>query len=197
MKVLKIKDNTQVKKDALSDIDILTGKIADKTLEQLEREGVFVFPEFVVDAEDITKDQMILQSILPSLIILLLLTNELDLLLLGSDTARSLGLSAKRLRVVFLALAAALAGAAVSYAGLLGFVGLVVPHIMRLLVGEESRPLMLSSLLGGAAFLTLCDLLARTLFAPYELPVGIVLAFVGGPFFIWLLLKQRGGRTHD
>ena len=135
--------------------------------------------------------------ILPSLIILLLLTNELDLLLLGSDTARSLGLSAKRLRVVFLALAAALAGAAVSYAGLLGFVGLVVPHIMRLLVGEESRPLMLSSLLGGAAFLTLCDLLARTLFAPYELPVGIVLAFVGGPFFIWLLLKQRGGRTHD
>ena len=61
MKVLKIKDNTQVKKDALSDIDILTGKIADKTLEQLEREGVFVFPEFVVDAEDITKDQMILQ----------------------------------------------------------------------------------------------------------------------------------------
>ena len=63
MKVLKIKDNTQVKKDALSDIDILTGKIADKTLEQLEREGVFVFPEFVVDAEDITKDQMILQSI--------------------------------------------------------------------------------------------------------------------------------------
>ena len=62
MKLLKIKDNTQIRKDAFSDISSLTGRIADKTLEQLEREGVFVFPEFVVDAEDITKDQMILQS---------------------------------------------------------------------------------------------------------------------------------------
>ena len=75
--------------------------------------------------------------------------------------------------------------------------GLIVPHIARRLVGEESRFLLPASALGGAALLTACDVLARLLFAPYELPVGIVLSFVGGPFFIWLLLRQRGGRTHD
>lgn len=132
--------------------------------------------------------------ILVALIVVLSLSNELDLLLLGTDEAQSLGLPAKRLRLVLLALAAALAGAAVSFAGLLGFVGLIVPHIMRRLLGEESFPLLVSSALGGAALLTICDLLARVLFAPYELPVGIVLALAGGPFFIWLLLRQRGGR---
>lgn len=135
--------------------------------------------------------------ILAALALVFLLAGELDILLLGTETARSLGLPAKRLRLVLLALAAALAGAAVSFAGLLGFVGLIVPHIMRRLLGEESLPLLLGSALGGAALLTGCDLLARLLFAPYELPVGIVLALAGGPFFIWLLLRQRGGRTHD
>lgn len=125
------------------------------------------------------------------------LSGEMDILALGAETARGLGLPAKPLRLILLALAAALAGAAVSFAGLLGFVGLIVPHIMRRLVGGESRILLAGSALGGALALTVCDLLARTLFAPYELPVGIVLAFVGGPFFLWLLLRQRGGRIHD
>ena len=132
--------------------------------------------------------------ILAAMVLLLSLTSELDILSLGSDTAQSLGLPVKPLRLVFLALAAALAGAAVSFSGLLGFVGLIVPHIMRRCVGEDSRPLILSCALGGAALLTLCDLAARTLFAPFELPVGIVLSLAGGPFFIWLLLRQRGGR---
>lgn len=135
--------------------------------------------------------------ILEAMILLFSLAGELDVLLLGQETARSLGLRAKPLRLALLALAAALAGAAVSFAGLLGFVGLIVPHIMRRLAGEESLPLLAASALGGAALLTFCDLLARMLFAPYELPVGIVLALAGGPFFIWLLLRQRGGRTHD
>lgn len=135
--------------------------------------------------------------ILIALALVFSLAGELDILLLGTETARSLGLPAKSLRLVLLALAAALAGAAVSFAGLLGFVGLAVPHIMRRLLGEESLPLLAGSALGGAALLTTCDLLARILFAPYELPVGIVLALAGGPFFIWLLLRQRGGRTHD
>ena len=82
-------------------------------------------------------------------------------------------------------------------AGLLGFVGLIVPHIMRRIVGEESRRLVFSCALGGAALVALCDTLARVLFAPYELPVGIVLSFAGVPFFLWLLLRQRGGRIHD
>ncbi|MCI8690694.1 MAG: iron ABC transporter permease [Oscillibacter sp.] len=135
--------------------------------------------------------------ILIAMILVLLLSGELDILLLGAETAQSLGLPAKPLRLVLLALAAALAGASVSFCGLLGFVGLIVPHIMRRLAGEESLCLLISCALGGAALLTFCDLLARILFAPYELPVGIVLSLGGGPFFIWLLLRQRGGRTHD
>ena len=92
-------------------------------------------------------------------------------------------------------LAAALAGAAVSFAGLLGFVGLIAPHMARRLAGEDcSARLLWAAALGGAALLTLCDLLARTLFAPYELPVGVVLSLLGGPFFLWLLLRQRRGR---
>lgn len=130
-----------------------------------------------------------------SLLLLLLLAHAMDILALGNETAQSLGLSLRPVRVVLLVLAAALAGAAVSFAGLLGFVGLIVPHAMRRLVGEESVPLLLASLLGGACFVTLCDLLARVLFAPFELPVGIVLAFAGVPFFLWLLFRQKGGRS--
>ena len=125
------------------------------------------------------------------------LAGDLDLLALGPETARSLGLRVRPARLVFLALAAALAGAAVSFCGLVGFVGLLVPHIVRRLVGGESRPLLLYSALGGAALLTVCDLLARLAAAPFELPVGTVLSLVGGPFFLWLLIRQRGGRTHD
>lgn len=135
--------------------------------------------------------------IVPVLILLTLLSPELDILSLGTDTAKSLGLSARKLQILFLALAAALSGAAVSFAGLLGFVGLIVPHIIRSICGQESRYLIAGSAFGGAFMLTLCDTVARTVFAPYELSVGIILSFIGGPFFIWLLLKQRGGRIHD
>ncbi len=135
--------------------------------------------------------------IVPALVLLLLMSSELDVLALGMDTAQALGLRAKRLRIVSLSLAAALAGAAVSFSGLLGFVGLIVPHIIRRLLGEEAKGLILGSALGGAILLSLCDTLSRVLFAPYELPVGIVLSLIGGPFFIWLLMKQRGGRLHD
>ena len=79
-----------------------------------------------------------------------------------------------------------------SFCGLLGFVGLIVPHIIRRLLGEGSRELILGCALGGAALLTGCDLLGRILFAPFEMPVGILLSLVGGPFFLVLLLKRRG-----
>lgn len=133
--------------------------------------------------------------ILVSLFLVFSLSQQLDILALGSDTAQSLGMSVKPVRFLLLVLAAALSGAAVSFSGLLSFVGLIVPHAMRRLVGEDSLPLLLSSALGGAFFVTVSDLLARLLFAPFELPVGIVLAFAGAPFFLWLLFKQRGGRT--
>ncbi len=132
--------------------------------------------------------------ILLSLLAALSLSSRLDLLLLGRETAQSLGLPVGGTRMLLLSLAAALAGAAVSFAGLLGFVGLLTPHIMRRLIGEDSFPLLLCSALGGALLLTVCDLLARLLFAPFELPLGVVLSLAGGPFFLWLLLRQRGGR---
>ena len=133
--------------------------------------------------------------ILVSLGIALSLSQQMDILALGSDTAQSLGLSVQFVRFILLVLAAALAGAAVSFCGLMGFVGLIVPHTMRRLLGENSLPLLLSSALGGAFFVTICDLLARVLFSPFEMPVGIILAFAGVPFFLWLLFKQKGVRT--
>lgn len=122
------------------------------------------------------------------------LVPQMEVLSLGADTARSLGLRVRPVRILLLTAAAALAGAAVSVAGLLGFVGLIVPHGARKAAGGGVLPLVGFSALGGGAFVTLCDLLARTLFAPYELPVGVVLSFLGGPFFLWLILRQRGGR---
>ena len=131
-----------------------------------------------------------------ALIILLTLHNDLDVLALGEETAQSLGMSVKKTRTIFLVLAALLAGASVSFAGLLGFVGLMVPHAIRSLVGCESRKLLPLCAVGGAGFVTACDLAARLLFLPYELPVGILMSVLGGPFFLGLLLKQKGGRTH-
>lgn len=133
--------------------------------------------------------------ILVSLGIALSLSQQMDILALGSDTAQSLGLSVQLVRFILLVLAAALAGAAVSFCGLISFVGLIIPHTMRHLSGENSLPLLLSSALGGAFFVTVCDLLARILFSPFELPVGIILAFAGAPFFLWLLFKQKGVHT--
>lgn len=118
---------------------------------------------------------------------------KLNVLALGDEAAHGLGLNVRRLRLAMLAVAAVLAGAAVSFAGLLGFVGLVVPHLVRFFVGHDNRWMVPVSALAGAAFVVGCDLLARVLFAPYELPVGILMAFIGGPFFIYLILKNRGG----
>ena len=135
--------------------------------------------------------------ILVSLALVMTLAQQMDILALGTQTAQSLGLAVRPVRLALLVLAAALCGAAISFAGLLGFVGLIVPHMMRRLVGEESQRLMLACAMGGAALVTLCDTLGRVLFAPYELSVGIVLSFAGVPFFLWLLLKKRGGHAGD
>lgn len=134
--------------------------------------------------------------IVSGLLILLTLHNELDVLALGEETARGLGLNVKAVRTLLLVLAAMLSGAAVSFAGLLGFVGLIVPHAARKIVGVESRYLLPLCAAGGAGFVTLCDTAARLVFAPYELPVGILLSILGGPFFLLLLLKGKGGKTH-
>lgn len=137
-----------------------------------------------------------LTLILLSLALVFTFCNELDVLTLGDDTAHGVGLPVKKYRIFFLLLAALLAGSAVSLSGLLGFVGLIIPHLVRWLTGNESRRLLPLCALFGAGFVTLCDLMARLLFSPYELPVGILMSILGGPVFVLILIRQKGGRTH-
>ena len=125
------------------------------------------------------------------------MAKDTDVLNLGEETAGSLGMNVRAVRFALLLLASVLAGSAVSFAGLLGFVGLLVPHICRRFVGGTHRRLIPACALGGATLVLLCDLAARLLFAPYELPVGIILSLVGGPFFLMLILVQRKTRLYD
>ena len=118
--------------------------------------------------------------------------HRLNVVALGDDMAHALGLNVRAVRLAMLAVASLLAGAAVSFAGLLGFVGLIVPHIVRFAVGNDNRAVLPLSAVAGAAFVVGCNLIARVAFAPYEVPVGILMAFVGGPFFIYLIFKNKG-----
>lgn len=143
----------------------------------------------------VTYTRLITACILIVLALCLLLTlcSELDVIALGDETARGLGLPVTRYRITFLILSALLAGAAVSFSGLLGFVGLIVPHFVRMLFGNESRRLMLHCIFLGGAFVTLCDLASRCVFQPFELPVGILMSVLGGPAFVFLLVRCKGG----
>ncbi len=104
------------------------------------------------------------------------------------------GVDVERVKRRTFVLGSLLTGLAVSVAGLIGFVGLVVPHILRMLLGPDHRLLLPAAFFGGASFLVLCDLLSRLILAPNELPVGVITALIGGPFFLYLLRKR--GRTH-
>ena len=117
----------------------------------------------------------------------------LELLSLGDETAFSLGVPVKKYRLLFLVCAAGMAGAAVSFAGLIGFLGLIVPHGARLVVGDEIKKLFPLSVIWGSLLLLVCDTIARTAFAPFELSVGIVLSIIGAPVFIRMLLSRRVG----
>lgn len=118
------------------------------------------------------------------------LARPLDLLTLGADAATAKGLDVTRAQRVAFFSASLATGAAVSVGGPIGFIGIIVPHIVRLLVGADHRVVLPAAALFGATFLMVCDTLARTLFAPVELPVGIVTALIGGPFFLWMLVKK-------
>ncbi len=117
-----------------------------------------------------------------------------NVMLLGDDSAKLLGQKVELQRLLLILLSSLLAGAAVSVAGLIGFVGLVVPHAVRLLIGEDYRYLLPVSIAGGAALVVLADTIARSWFDPIELPVGILLACIGAPFFLLLLRKRSNWR---
>jgi iron complex transport system permease protein len=122
-------------------------------------------------------------------LVLLAYAREMNVLLLGEEDAHTLGIEVERTKRLLLGVASVVTAVAVAVAGVIGFVGLIVPHIMRLLVGPDHRVLLPASALGGATFLVLADTLARA--GPEQLPVGIVTAAVGAPFFLYLLRRRE------
>lgn len=146
----------------------------------------------------ITMSKLIFPSwyIITGLILSLLYSPSLNILNLGDEVAASVGMDIKRYRFIFIAIAALLAGSAVSFSGLLGFIGLLVPHVTRLIIGTDSRHIIPLSAIFGATFVIGCDILVRIIFAPYEIPVGIMMSFFGGPFFLWLLINQKRRRLY-
>ncbi len=174
---------------------ILTAGI--NTVKTLFPDSVYDVSGFLIGGLSGATNQNVLPALLPiipALLTAIIFSRSLDALSLGENVASGIGVNVRSTRLLWLALAALLAGAAVSFSGLIGFVGLLVPHIMRRTVGGNHKFLIPASMLGGSAFLLLADTLSRTLFAPYELPVGILMSLVGGHFFIILILNQRRAR---
>lgn len=139
--------------------------------------------------------RVIVPFVLVGGILAVISSRDLNLLLLGDDEARSLGINVRAFRIGMVVLAAVLTGIAVAFAGIISFVGLVVPHAIRLVAGPDHRHVVLLSALGGALFVLAADTLARTIISPAELRVGIITAMIGGPAFIGLLMTTRSNRS--
>ena len=130
-------------------------------------------------------------SLLAAVVLLLRESQALNLLAVGEDVARSSGVDSDRVQRTVFIVSAVLTGAVVSVSGMIGFVGMVVPHIVRLLCGADHRLLLPVSALGGGILLMVADTVARTVVAPTEIPVGVITALIGGPFFIYLLMTRK------
>lgn len=129
--------------------------------------------------------------VIPGCAILLSLTKDMNLFGLGDDVASSLGVDVRRMEKKIYFATSLAAGAVISVTGPIGFVGLIIPHILRMIIGVDNRIILPSSFLLGAAFLTAADTLSRTIISPVEIPVGIITASIGGVFFLWLLIKTK------
>nr|WP_305040875.1 MULTISPECIES: iron chelate uptake ABC transporter family permease subunit [unclassified Gilliamella] len=134
---------------------------------------------------------MSLSLIFPALLCLIKLAHQLNILQLGDEDAHYLGINVERTKRYLLLLCAVLIGTSVAVSGIIAFVGLVVPHMIRLQIGANHKWLIPGSALGGACLLLLADTLARTLVAPTEIPVGLLTSLIGGPYFLWLILRHK------
>lgn len=139
--------------------------------------------------------QLVALPIVISVALMFLFSRDLNVLLMGEEEAKSVGLNAGKTRTVLLILISVATASAVCVSGAISFVGLIVPHIMRLIVGPNHKILLPASAIGGAIFLVACDLISRVVAIPYEIGVGIITALVGAPYFLYLLLrnKKEGG----
>jgi len=144
-----------------------------------------------LDILDLRRLTVVAVPVAISLVALLSIARRLNVMALGDETAQTLGVPVESTRRLAFAAASVATGSAISLAGPILFVGLMVPHIVRLLFGPDHRVLMPCSILLGGAFLVASDTVARTVLAPTEIPVGVVTALLGGPFFLWLLLRHK------
>lgn len=135
--------------------------------------------------------QMILPFVVVGMLIIWLNRRELNAMIYGEERAQYLGVNVKRSKYMILAGGSMLTGASVAVSGTIGFVGLVIPHMVRILIGADHRHLLTLSLLNGASLLVICDLVSRTIIAPTELPIGVITAFIGAPVFAYIFFKQR------
>jgi len=153
--------------------------------------GALMFMAGGLSARSWPHVRMILPYTVVGCIAFLIMAEKLNILVLGDDIAKGLGLNVEADRLILTAIGAVLAASAVCVVGLLGFVGLIVPHTVRLLVGSDHKFLLPASALLGAGSVMLSDTLARTIFSPQEIPVGIITATLGAPFFLYLLRRER------
>jgi iron complex transport system permease protein len=129
--------------------------------------------------------------LLPCFILVFWFSNSMNLLLMGKEMAQTMGVNIKAVTVILLVTTSFMVSATVSYCGLVGFIGLVVPHLLRLLFGPDHRVLVPACVLGGGAYLVFCDVFARVLPEQGEMPAGVITAMIGAPLFIFLLKKTR------
>ena len=176
----------------------LLGAFSDMIITFMPEVGIMSNDFKVGEFSFVTYEKLVPSCVIIGVVILILMTlaNELDVLTLGDDNAKGLGMNADIMRTLFLLFAALLAGCAVSIAGLLSFVGLIVPHIIRRIAGARSIHLIGLCALLGSSFVCICDTIARTLFLPYEIPVGMIMAFLGAPFFVYVLIRGKGGHKN-
>lgn len=177
----------------------LLGAVSDTITTFIPEVGVMSNDFKIGEFSAVTYQKLVPAMVIIFVVIVILHTlhNELDVLTLGEENAKGLGLNTSLMRTLFLLFAALLAGCAVSLAGLLSFVGLLVPHAVRRIAGSKSSNLVGLCALYGAGFVCLCDTVARTAFSPYEIPVGIIMAYLGAPFFVFILIKGKGGHSRD
>ncbi len=154
-------------------------------------EGLSGFMVGGLSARSWPQVRMVTPYFLAGTVLALLCANKLNVIMMGDELATSLGVDVDRVRMALIAISSLLAASAVSVAGLISFVGLCVPHIMRLYIGSDYRYLMPASALGGALILTLCDTVGRVILRPSEIPVGIIMALLGAPFFLWMLRRKE------
>ncbi|WP_148629617.1 iron ABC transporter permease [Bacillus sp. E214] len=144
-----------------------------------------------LNGRDWSHVQILTVPVLFSICVFLYHANDLDIFLLGEEQAQNMGISVQRTRNLLLITASLVTGMSVSLTGAIGFVGLIVPHMIRMIIGPSHRNLLLASVLGGASFLILADLISRLAIRPAEIQIGSITAFFGAPFFLYLILKNR------